>query len=205
MPVKNTVRIESPNTFFHVYNRGVEGRNIYLDDEDYLFFTSLLKRHLSTSPQTGKKRAYKHFRPFIDLNAYCLMPNHYHLLIYQKDNPTALAKLMSSIITAYTMYFNQRYGRRGPLFETRYKASPIVDDTYLLHISRYIHLNPAEFKLWPHSSYIAYISEYDFPDILAPEVILDLFDSKKAYAEFVDDYTNMQSSLNDIKNYLANY
>ncbi len=131
------------------------------------------------------------------------MPNHYHLLLYQKENAHALPKLMSSVITAYTMYFNHKYNRRGPLFETRYKASPILNDAYLTHISRYIHLNPSGYKTWPYSSYQVYIASYNFSDILTPTTILDLFTNKKEYTEFVDDYKSMQQDLNVIKHFLA--
>lgn len=205
MPVKNTVRAESPNTYFHVYNRGVNRQKIFLDDDDYTFFISLLRRHLALLPYASKKRSYFHFRSLIELNAFCLMPNHYHLLVYQKEDSKALTKLMTSVITAYTMYFNGKYERRGPLFETRYKASPVHNDWYLLHISRYIHLNPKQFKVWPYSSYSLYLTESgNYADIVAPQPIINLFKDKQEYSEFVNDFATMQSELEYLKHSLAN-
>ncbi len=206
MPVRNTVRCPSPNTYFHVYNRGVEKRQIFLDGEDYEFFLNLLNRRLCTVPTVNKTgKPYPHFRPQVTLLAYCLMPNHFHLVFHQAEDHEALSKLMASISVAYTMYFNRKHKRRGTLFETRFKASAIYDDSYLQHITRYVHLNPREYRTWPHSSYQAYLTPATCPDWLDPQPILSLFHSTASYIRFVDDYQAMHAQLETLKHELANY
>lgn len=203
MPVRNTMRVHSPDTFYHVYNRGIEGRQIFCDDEDYDFFVRLFARHLSLEQQIASDgTAYKHFRGLLDINAYCLMPNHFHIFVYLREDTSALSRLMASITVAYSMYFNKKYKRRGPLFETRFKASPIFEDVYLQHISRYIHLNPGKYKTWPYSSYGAYISGR-YPLWLQPEAVVELFDSVRHYEDFVADYESVQRLNELLKHGLA--
>lgn len=113
--------------YYHVYSRGSEKRIIFLDKAD-------------------KKRFLERLEEYKDLHkakviAYCLMPNHYHLLI-QQNSDELISKLISRLNLAYAMYFNKRYERVGPLFQGRFKAKHIDADEYLLHLSRYIHLNP---------------------------------------------------------------
>ena len=136
------------------------------------------------------------------MNAYCLMPNHFHLLIYLHDDVGALSRFMASITIAYSMYFNKKYKRRGPLFENRFKASPIFEDVYLQHISRYIHLNPAKYKTWPYSSYMSYVSG-TYPQWLQPEPILELFENVGQYKAFVADYESVQQLNEMLKHSLA--
>ena len=109
---------------------------------------------------------------------------------------------MSSVLTAYTMYFNRKYKRRGSLFESTYKAVPIIDDVQLTHITRYIHLNHSKFRTWSHSSYGDYLGLAR--QWIVPEPILELFDSKQKYKEFIDDYEAMQRLRDTIKAELAN-
>lgn len=132
------------------------------------------------------------------------MPNHFHLLVYQKANEKALPDLMRSLGTAYTMYFNKKYRRRGPLFESHYRAVRVQSDDYLLHIGRYIHLNHVGYRRWAHSSYLTYAGA-EQPDWLETESVLSLFDSRDQYLAFVDDYEDAQRTLEKIKRELANY
>lgn len=197
MPVRNTVRVHAPNTYFHVYNRGVEHRTIFLDDDDYEFFLSLFGRHLSNQQNMSKDgNVYPYYRDLVQLVAYCLMPNHFHLLVYQHEDTKGISQLMTSVAVAYSMYFNKKYHRRGPLFENRFKASPIFADSYLQHITRYIHLNPKDYKSWRYSSYRSFIS-IDCPEWLNPEPVLVLFSGKQDYMDFVADYESVQR-MNDI-------
>jgi hypothetical protein len=99
------------------------------------------------------------------------------------------------------MYFNKKYGRVGPLFQQRYRASRITDDTYLLHISRYIHLNPDRYKNWQWSSLQAYIGTNDC-DWVRPDRVLELFSGD--YQQFLEDYKNRRDILERIKHELAN-
>ncbi len=202
MPGKNTLKVYIPDSYYHLYNRGWNRSEIFLDDEDYRHFELLFTRHLSPEPVVDSRgREYPWRYPMIHLNSYCLMPNHFHILIYQTDE-TGIIKLASSILTAYTMYFNKKYKRRGPLFENTYKAVLIHDDVQLQHITRYIHLNHREFRTWPYSSYKDYLKQ---PRTWIDSVpILELFASQQAYKEFVDDYEDVQRIRDMIKAELAN-
>ncbi|MFZ2544356.1 MAG: transposase [Candidatus Saccharimonadales bacterium] len=132
MPTRNRVKIYVPNTYYHLYNRGWNRSLIFEEDDDYHYFESLLARHLSPEPvEDSKGRQYRWLRDEIQLNTYCLMPNHFHILIYQTD-AQAISKLMNSVLTAYTMYFNKKYKRRGSLFESTFKAVPIINDSQLI-------------------------------------------------------------------------
>lgn len=203
MPGRNTLKVFVEDHCYHIYNRGWNRSNIFLEDSDYRYFESLLQRHISITPCADEKgRLYAHLRPEVDLVSYCLMPNHFHMLVYIREQ-TAATRLMRSVLTAYTMYFNRKYKRRGPLYENRFKAVPILDDSQLMHITRYIHLNKANYASWQWSSYRDFLA--DNPrNWIAPESILELFESKQAYREFVDDYAELQRERDNIKRELAN-
>jgi len=202
MPTRNVVKVYLSDSYYHVYNRGWNLTKIFLDEEDYSFFEYILNRHLSPEPQKDKKgREYTQFYPSIELNAYCLMGNHLHMLVYQREKH-AIVSLMKSILVAYTIYFNRKYKRRGALFESTYKAVRIGDDSQLLHITRYIHLNHGSYKTWRHSSYRDYLSNDGRP-FVQPTPILELFASKKQYEEFVADYEELQQERDTIKRDLA--
>ena len=201
MPQKNTTREFAEDSYYHVYNRGWNKQAIFRDEDDYSFFESLLGRHLSVEEKSDAKgRPYKHLRDDIQLNAYCLMENHFHLLIHQ-DTPDGLTELMLSVMTSYTMYFNKKYQQKGTLFESRYKAVRIENDAQFMHISRYIHLNHYDFRVWSHSSYEDYL--YGARDWLDVAPILELFPSREAYVEFTADYEDLQREHELLKKYLA--
>jgi putative transposase len=146
MPSRNILKIDIPHSYYHVYARGGSRQTIYNDAEDYSVFLNLFKRYLSKEPiKDPAGRKYPHFAESIELLAFCLMPNHFHILLYQHDEKT-ISSLMRGLMTSYSRYFNKKYNRSGPLFESRYKSSRISDDAYLMHISRYIHLNPKRWK-----------------------------------------------------------
>jgi putative transposase len=121
------------------------------------------------------------------------MPNHFHMLVYIRDEAAA-TKFISSVMTAYTMYFNKKYKRRGPLCESRFKAVIILQNDQLMHITRYIHLN--------NSSYHDYAREHP-RNWINSAPILELFTGKEAYLEFVDDYAELQRERDSIKKELA--
>lgn len=203
MPSRNVLKIDIENSYYHVYARGISRRSIYRNTGDYQYFLSLFARHLSLAAQQDKTgRVYPHLVGQVELNAYCLMPNHFHLLLYQYDEG-AITKMMRSVMTSYSRYFNRKYNRSGPLFETRYKSSRISNNEYLLHISRYIHLNHKEWRSWPWSSY-QYYSRESVPQWLATTRILELFPTRYHYLDFVADYEDMQRSRDLIKHELAN-
>jgi len=205
MPSRNTIKEYEENAYYHVYNRGVEKRVIFLDDQDYTVFIGLLKKYLAGEEAARKNRhPYTKLDKEVKLLAYCLMPNHFHFMLFQMT-PDGVTKLMRRLSTGYVMYFNNRYGRVGGLFQGKFKASRITSDSYLQHISRYIHLNPANYKTWPYSSLIYYRGEKQLPAWLEVSPVLDLFHSnRRGYLEFVDQYQDSMRELSLLKLQLAN-
>lgn len=186
MPAHNIVKEYAPDSYYHIYTRGVNKQAIFLEDDDKLFFLSLLKRYLSNEPsKRAKHGAYVSYAGSLELLTYCLMNNHVHLLFYQLDNIRAIADLMRRVLTTYSMYFNKKYDRVGPLFQSRYLASRIDSDAYLHHISRYIHRNPSHWSKYQFSS-LRFYTHKAHADWVKPERILDLFENNhKRYLDFV--------------------
>ena len=141
--------IISPGEYYHIYNRGVEKRKIFLDKKDYIRFQKLL--YLS---QNQKAVVYKETKnkklgeipinnKSVYIGSYCLMPNHFHILIKEKEGG-GISNFMRKLLTAYSMYFNKKYNRKGPLFESRFYSQHIDSDNYLKYIYSYICLNPTK-------------------------------------------------------------
>ncbi|TAH32947.1 hypothetical protein EYC58_02210 [Candidatus Saccharibacteria bacterium] len=201
MPQKNTTRLFVEDSYYHIYNRGWNKQAIFRDEEDYDFFESLFVRHLSPEQKSDMQgRPYKHLRDSVQLNVYCLMPNHFHLLVHQ-EVAYGVTELMLSMMTAYTVYFNKKYRQKGTLFESRYKAVRIEDDAQFMHVSRYIHLNHYDYRVWSHSSFEDYL--YGAREWLDIAPILEQFPSREKYAEFTSDYEEMQRGLERLKKQLA--
>ncbi len=203
MPAKNTVRAFQNDGFYHVYNRGVNKQPVFLDDADYRAFLNLLKRYLSAEPVAHPKNGvYPTYVSQVELLAYCLMPNHFHLLLYQLDD-NGVALLLKAVATSYGMYFNKKYERVGPVFQGRFKASSINHDAYLHHVSRYIHLNPRDYGNWPYSSLPCYLGTHNAPWI-KPARVLELFDNNaEQYLTFIQDYEEQKELLDELKYELA--
>ena len=202
MPGRNTLKIDVEQCYYHIYARGHGKQPIFRDDEDYRVFLNLFKRYLSINEATNNlSRKYLHLRGKIELLAYCLMENHFHLLVYQEEKG-AMTQLMRCVMTSYSIYFNKKYETSGTVFGSRYKASLINTDAYLMHISRYIHLNPGDWRAYPYSSIHAYFG-IGQPEWLQPEKIIDLFGSTPIYADFLDDYKDYKKSLDEVKYSLA--
>lgn len=222
MPARNRVKIYVSNAYYHVYNRGVDKRLIFQDDEDYRVFLSFLKFYLSEQPSvishpvalvTGSDpvriRPLKSFFNEIRLIAFCLMPNHFHLLFWQEKNDS-MCKFMQALCTSYSMYFNHKYKRLGHLFQGTYKGVYIENDTYLLHLSRYIHLNPSELtgsdpvnlSGYRYSSY-PYFLKLKRANWINPGSILNFFKSAQritipdifSYQSFVEDYKGSHDQI----------
>lgn len=195
MPRKHSVKEYIENGYYHIYNRGVEKRKIFMNDQDFRVFLHLLKYYLSpvdkntphplsSAPDISisRPRPLSNLENEVNLLTYCLMPNHFHLLIRQ-ITLDGMTKLMSRILTTYSMYFNKRYKRVGHLFQSIYKAVLIEDESYLLHLSRYIHLNPIELTgvtpvSYPYSSYRYYLG-LKKAKWVKPDFILSFFDKTK--------------------------
>lgn len=170
------LRIEYAGAWYHVMNRGANHMNIFTTNEHRIFFLNLLKEISAL------------FK--IEIHSYCLMDNHYHLLVHT-HHPN-LSKAMRHLNSLYTLSYNRSLDRDGPLFRGRYKAILIEANEYLLKVSRYIHLNPVEANLienpihYKWSSYRNFVSENRY-NWLHTRFILDNFGSKKSYAEFVTE------------------
>ena len=212
MPQKNTIKTYVKNSYYHVYNRGVEERIIFQDESDYLTFLNYLKTALSPlqipnledvsfkgQSFKGVPRQPKNFNKKIELIAFCLMPNHFHLLVKQ-NKKNSMEGLMRSLITRYSMYFNKKYKRTGSLFQGRYKAVLVEDNEYLLHLSRYIHRNPVEIVDnldQAYSSYPAFLGKVDL-EWIKPNIVIDQFNNStlaeikkmNTYKNFVESYKN---------------
>lgn len=200
MPSRNTVKEYDTYSYYHVYNRGAGGQKLFLDSSDKRKFLSLIRRYVT--PKDDRDDSEKLYPEYeIDINAYCLMGNHFHMLVYQLEDKEALSGLMRSVSTAYSMYFNKKYKSHGHVFQSIFKASRIKDETYLLHITRYIHMNPRTYMTYRWSSLGAYIGkEYD--EWLKPERIMTM--SAHLYRNFLTDYEGKKSEIEEIKAQLAN-
>jgi putative transposase len=153
MPSKNIVKEYEAGGYYHLYNRGVEKRTIFLDELDFKTFISYLRIYLTPLNLQGPtlkaedgttippSRQINNFVNDIELFSYCLMPNHFHLLV-KPNSERAIASFMQSIITKYVRYFNKRYKRVGGLFQDKYKCVKIISKEQYTYISKYIHRNP---------------------------------------------------------------
>lgn len=203
MPRRNVIKQDVPDSYQHIYARGHSRHKIFVDEQDYLMFLTLLQRYLSAEEARDAYGVpYPNFYNKLELLAYCLMPNHIHLLIYQRQ-PRAMAQLMQSVLTSYSRYFNKKYKRSGSLFESRYKASMISDDSYLEHISRYIHLNPRNWQDYEYSS-LSYYLHQDTVSWIRPKRIIDSFSTPAEYLAFLENYAEQKKLLEIIKHELAN-
>lgn len=140
----------SAGEFYHLYSRGVDRRTIFKDDKDRARFLTLLYTansdiaiHLSnfSKHDIGYFYSYPRGKQLVHIGAYCIMPNHFHLLIHDPSGEN-VSVFMRKILTAYSMYFNRKYHRTGALFESRFKAQHVDSDEYLKYLFAYIHLNP---------------------------------------------------------------
>jgi REP element-mobilizing transposase RayT len=171
------LRLEFPGALYHVTSRGNARQKIYLDEEDRRLYLDLL----------GKEVTQQGWRCY----AYCLMDNHYHLLI-ETPEPNLVAG-MRRLNGVYTQVFNRRQRRVGHLFQGRYKAIVVDKDAYLRELCRYIVLNPVRAKAvrspqrWPWSSYRATVGELAAPSWLAVEEVQALFSGRSAYRRFVEE------------------
>lgn len=213
MPAKNSVKIYVDHTYYHVYNRGVAKSKIFLDHDDYVTFLGCLKLYLTppkpvdrrfartlqgdTLSDSKEKIVYAPSRQpdnhekTIELVAYCLMPNHFHLMLrsIEKDS---MPRFMRSLSTRYSMYFNKKYERVGPLFQGPYKAVMIEQESQFLWVTKYIHQNPhtlsPNLTNYPYSSYSNYLGSIH-QTWIHPENILTYFSKtnpKLSYQSFVE-------------------
>jgi len=196
--------------YYHVYSRGVEKRNIFLEESDYSRFLKLLyiansnerfhfrdvaKRNLSEI-----KRDHK----YTSIGAYCLMPNHFHIL-FRETTENGISNMMEKALTGYAMYFNKKYNRVGPLFQSVFKAQHVNNDVYLRYLYAYIHLNPVKLidKNWRERGAVdlertrGYLKGYKFSSYIEYEGGLEreekLILSKKDFPNYFSelDFSDM--------------
>ncbi len=195
---------------YHIYNRGVEKRVIFLDDEDRLRFIyglfqfndqypvintlhRLNNHHIEVEPRYDDQ--------LVEILVFCLMPNHYHLMVRQKSDG-GIVQFMKKLGTGYTMYFNQKYQRVGHLFQGRFKAIHVNRDSHLLHLPYYIHLNPLDLiapewrkreikdpkksleflKQYRWSSYLDYIGKENFPAVIRKDFLTELYNGPEGFS-----------------------
>lgn len=208
MPAKNLIKLYEEGGYYHIYNRGVEKRTIFEDSDDYKKFIGFLKTYLSApksrdltlrdTQRTGAplivppSRVLKNYNDQIDLIAYCLMPNHFHLLIKQRTE-RGMAKFMQSLMTKYSMYFNKRYHRVGSLFQGAYKTVKIESEQQLKYVSKYIHRNPLPDQ--PTRSHLEVLGDYQYSSYgnyighysqvwLKPDDVLHSFSQTAGYLSY---------------------
>ena len=172
MPAKNSVKEYESGGYYHIYNRGVEKRIIFLDEGDYKNFLGILKMYLvppnlqgqtlqvdGTVKSMAPTKTPINFATEISLICYCLMPNHFHMMVRQNSD-RSIASFLQTIMTKYVVYFNKKYRRQGSLFQGRYRAVRISNEGQFTYITKYIHRNPMD--LLPARSDLAGLSEYKY-------------------------------------------
>lgn len=169
MTMPRTSRAVSRSGFYHIVARGIGRQIIFEDEKDDLYFLGLLKRY-----QNEEK---------FDVIAYCLMENHFHLLLKTDSAP---GRVMKKLATAYAFYFNSKYERTGHLFQDRFKSQPVENDAYLLSAVRYIHNNPAKAGIcpadrYPWSSWNAYAGS---DSLVRTDLVLGLAGGKEGFLDF---------------------
>ncbi len=179
----------SPGCYYHLYNRGNNRQDIFFERENYLYFLQQFRHYL-----LGET---------LQVLAYCLMPNHYHFLVCLRSQD--LSKQMHAFSLSYTKAINCRYERCGSLFQGRFRAIHVNSDSlserlrqrYLLHLSRYIHLNPVEAGLvqrpeeWEFSSYLEY-ADLRQGTLPKPDQIRQEIGTAKDYQVFVTGGSSSQ-------------
>jgi len=204
----------SINEFYHIYNRGNNKSVIFLDDKDRKRFQKLMYLCNNTEPVV-----FKDFQgipiseipkkgTIVDIGTYCLMPNHFHILLHEKIEG-GVSRFLEKLSTAYSMYFNKKYDRTGKLFEGRFKATHLNNDNYLKYIFSYIHLNPIKIidpkwkedgiknkndskkylTSYTYSSYLDYMgTKREEELILNRSVFPEYFGDFKEFEQFIDEW-----------------
>lgn len=210
------------NQIYHIYNRGVERRSIFLNKKDYSRFIDLINYYRFKNCPVK----FSHFKLYsihertkiienlqnesqrlIDILAFCLMPNHIHFLVRQLTN-NGISKFMAKVTSGYSHYFNIRHERVGHLFQGNFGAVRIENDEQLTHVSRYIHLNPVSsyiieirnLREYTYSSYLEYIKKKN--GLCETQTVLGQFRSADAYTKFIFDQADYARQLANIKHLL---
>lgn len=180
------------NNYYHIYNRGVNHAQIFFSEENYRYLLRLLKKNLT--------------RYNISISAYCLLPNHYHFLLKPSQDGN-LDRMIKSLFGSYVMAVNKQQNRQGPLFQSRFRSILVDKEEYLVHLTRYIHLNPVSAGLvnipenWQFSNYLDIIGKR--PGLLKDRsVVPERFPNGDIYKQFVDDNLTDTKHTHELEKYL---
>ena len=209
------------NEYYHIYNRGFNKQKIFITPSDYQrAFETIRYYHYSIPPikfsylnlQTPKRRRQilgQLVQTSIDIIAFCFMPNHFHFLVKQVTKGGILNSI-GRFSLSYSKYFNLVNEKKGPVFEGRFQAVRVTNNEQLLHLSRYIHLNPYtasivknidQLKNYPYSSLKEYLHPHQF-NLSQTDEILSQFKNPQDYLDFINDHANYQKQLHQIKDAL---
>ena len=162
--------------YYHIFNRGNNGEDIFLEDKNYSYFLDLLRKHII---------------PVAHILSYCLLKNHFHLLINTKNvEDKKIAQGFSNLFNAYAKAINKKYGRKGSLFQRKFQRKRIDTEDYLRKLVVYVNLNPVihgfceDYKGYIHSSYRGLIS--DKPTALKRQFVIDLFEDRENFKYSMD-------------------
>ncbi|MEK7136045.1 MAG: transposase [Patescibacteria group bacterium] len=214
----------APDEYYHLHNRGVEKRSIYKNDSDKIRFMSLL--FLCNTSRPVDWRAIENIWSFerentlIDIGCYCLMSNHFHLLVKEKTE-NGISRFMQKLQTAYSMYFNIKYKRSGSLFKGKFSSHHVDSDQYFNYLYSYIHLNPlklhglsifkdkvnkikSEKKFLENYKFSSYADYANFGQgkrienvIINPSAFPQYFESKKDFDWFITDWIEIRNEADD--------
>lgn len=206
--------------YYHIYNRGILKNIIFLDEVDKRRFTKLLfvcnsdKSVVFKLVQGRTLDKIERGETLVDIGVYCLMPNHFHILLCEKVEG-GVSLFMQKLLTAYSMYFNIKYERKGPLFESKFNSKHIDTDAYLNWIFSYIHLNPVKLidpnwkengisnpvtaksfmQKYKYSSYYDYfLGDRTEKIILNKEAFSEHFSELNDFSELIEEFSNVQGS-----------
>lgn len=206
--------------YYHLYNRGNSKQKIFHDVEDYGRFVTLLytcnsennfKMFLIEGSSDKDPYLWERGEAIVSIGAYCLMPNHFHLLITEKED-SGISKFMQKLSTAYVMYYNNKYARTGSLFEGKFKSEHLSIDRYLKYIFSYIHLNPVKLlqKDWKKvgiknkMEVIKYLDGYEYSsyfEYMGTERKQNFILNKKAYPNYFPSIKNFKREILEWINY----
>jgi putative transposase len=188
--------------YYHVYNRGVDKRNIYLSAKDKDRFKEQLIRFNNTELAGHLCEEHSNGEKLVEVISYCLMPNHFHILLKQVED-SGISKYLHRLQTGYTLYFNKRHDRVGVLLQGAFKCKSISKNSYLLQLSKYIHTNPSKLfsdkyndpklinellRKYRWSSLGEYLDKNHEPGVVDNfEPILGQFKDREDYEKFVFD------------------
>ena len=205
--------------YYHIFNRSIAQYRIFEDENlssrfiqiiDLYRFIDFSYRYSDFSNLSEQNqeiivdRLQISDKKYVEIIAYCVMPTHFHLILKQ-DAEAGITKYMAKVLNSYSRYFNLSHGRKGPLWESHFDSVLVKNDEQMLHLTRYIHLNPVSAGLvknpesWKYSSYLEYLSSKE-GGLCSYDEIIDITPSQ--YQKFINDQIAYQKELSIIKSIL---